>query len=104
MSKLQIAPSILLPLDLVTQTQAILAKKGAGKTNTAVVEAEEMLKRSQQVIIIDPTGAWWGLKSSRDGKSPGFPVYVFGGEHADVPLEEHAGEHIASAIVEHGFS
>ncbi len=33
-----------LPLDAVTQTFGILAVRGAGKTNTAVVMAEEMGK------------------------------------------------------------
>lgn len=102
--KLKISNSLSLPLDFVTQTQAILARKGAGKTNTAVVQAEELLKAGQQVVTIDPTGAWWGLKSSADGKSAGFPVVIFGGEHADAPLEEAAGELIATAIVEQRYS
>lgn len=104
MSKLKISESFGLPLDFVTQTQAILAKKGAGKTNTAVVQTEELLKAHQQVVIVDPTGAWWGLKSSADGKSAGYPVVIFGGEHADVPLEETAGEIVAHAIIEQRFS
>lgn len=102
--KLHIADNLSLPLDFVTQTQAILAKRGVGKSYTASVEAEEMLKAGQQVVIIDPTGAWFGLKSSADGKHEGFPVAIFGGEHADVPLEEGAGEVIAIAIVERRFS
>jgi uncharacterized protein len=89
--KLHISPQLSFPLDFVTQTQAILAKKRVGKSYTAAVEAEELLKAKQQIVIIDPTGAHWGLKSSADGKHPGFPIAVFGGEHADVPLEESAG-------------
>jgi uncharacterized protein len=102
--KLHISPQLSFPLDFVTQTQAILAKKRVGKSYTAAVEAEELLKAKQQIVIIDPTGAHWGLKSSADGKHPGFPIAVFGGEHADVPLEESAGETIAQAIVEQHFS
>jgi hypothetical protein len=45
-----------------------------------------------------------GLKSSADGKHEGFPIAVFGGEHADVPLEETAGETLATALVEQRFS
>ena len=52
------------------------------------------------MCIIDPTGSWHGLKSSADGKSPGLPVYVFGGEYADVPLEPTAGEVVANFVVE----
>lgn len=95
--KLQISKDISLPLDAVTQTFALLAKRGSGKSYTASVMAEEMLKASQQIVALDPTGAWYGLRS-------GFPVVIFGGEHADVPLEESAGEVVARAIVENGFS
>jgi len=94
--KLHISDNLSLPLEAVTQTFAVLAKRGKGKTYCASVMAEEMLKAKQQIVAVDPTGAWWGLRS-------GFPVVVFGGEHADVPLEESAGEVIARAIVEHRF-
>lgn len=104
MTKLRISESLSLPLDFVTQTQAILAKKRVGKSYTAAVQAEELLKAGQQIVAIDPTGAWWGMKSSADGKHAGFPIAIFGGEHGDVPLEEGAGEVIARAIVEQRFS
>lgn len=93
-----------LPADLVTQTAAVLAKKGSGKSYTAAVMAEELLDAGQQVVIIDPTGAHWGLRSSADGKSAGFPIVVVGGDHADLPLEEGAGEILARAVVERRFS
>src|ERR1700689_3590670 len=101
---LHIGKNFSVPLDAVTNTFAILAKRGVGKTYTATVMAEEMLQAGQQVVVIDPVGVWWGLRSSADGKSPGFPIIVFGGEHADVPLEEGSGEVVAGAIIEHGFS
>lgn len=104
MKTLNIAKDLKLPLDAVTQTFAIMAKRGVGKTHTASVMAEEMLKHGQPVIVYDPTSAWWGLKSSADGKEPGYPVVIFGGEHADVPLEENAGEMIATVIVERRLS
>ena len=93
-----------LPIELVTSTQAILARKRSGKSYTASVQAEELLRHKQQIAAIDPTGAWWGLRSSASGEGPGFPVVVFGGDHADVPLEPHAGRMLARALVEHGFS
>jgi hypothetical protein len=93
---LQIAKDLELPLSVVVQTFAILARRGAGKTYTASVLAEEMLEKQQQIIAIDPTGAWWGLKSH-------YPVVVFGGEHADIPLEESAGEVVARSIVENRY-
>jgi hypothetical protein len=97
------SPHFRLPLSIVTATIAILARKGRGKTYTAAVLAEELLEAGQVPVIIDPTGAHWGLKSSADGQKPGYPVVVFGGEHGDLPLEEHAGETIARAVVEQRF-
>jgi hypothetical protein len=101
---LKISDHLSLPVDLVTLTQAIIAKKGAGKSYCASVQAEEMLKARQQIVVLDPTGAWFGIRSSADGKSDGFPVHVIGGEHADVPLEDSAGEIVAEAIIENRFS
>ena len=98
--KLHIADNLSLPLESVTRTFAIMGIRGSGKTHTAVVMVEEMLKAGQPVCIYDPVGAWFGLKTSADGKRPGFPVVIFGGEHQDVPLEESAGEMIARVIVE----
>lgn len=96
-----------LRLDLrtfVTGTQAILAQKGKGKSHLAQVQAEELLAADQQIVAVDPTGAWWGLRSSKNGKKAGYPVVVFGGEHADVELEATAGEVIAEAIATEHFS
>lgn len=95
-AKLHVSESLHLPLDAVTQTFAILAKRGSGKSYTASVMAEEMLKAGQPIVALDPTGGWWGLRS-------GFPIAVLGGEHGDVPLQESAGEVIAQAIVENRF-
>lgn len=102
--KLHISDSLSLPLDFVTSTHAILAKKRSGKSYTAQVLAEELLGAEQQIVALDPTGAWWGLRSSSDGRRPGFPIAVLGGEHGDVPLEATAGEVIANAIVTERFS
>lgn len=101
---LTIAPGMSLPLDAVTQTLAVIARRGAGKTHTAVVLAEEMLSAHLQVVVLDPLGVWWGLRSSFDGKSKGFPVVVFGGDHGDVPLTEHMGAHVADVIVSRTIS
>jgi len=104
MSKLRISDNLTLPLEATTQTFAILAKRGVGKTYTAAVITEELLKADQQIIVADPIGVWWGLRAGADGKSAGLSIVVMGGDHGDVPLEESAGETVATAIVEHGFS
>jgi len=104
MTKLHIAGGLDLALDFVTSTQAILAQKGKGKSYTASVEAEELLEAGQQVVVIDPTDAWWGLRSSADGRSRGYPIVVIGGDHGDLPLEHTAGEVLARAIADQHFS
>jgi hypothetical protein len=103
-SGLNIAPGFKLPLEAVTETFAILAKRGSGKTYTANVMAEEMIGAGHPVVVIDPIGVWWGLRSSADGKKAGLPIAIFGGDHADVPLDENAGEIIADAIISERFS
>jgi len=98
--KLKIARNLALPIDAVTQTFAILAKRGVGKTYAALVLAEELLQADQSVCVIDPIGVCWGLRSSADGRSAGYPIVVMGGDHGDVPLEETAGETIADFLVD----
>lgn len=101
MSKqLQIATDFTLPIEAVTQTFGILAKRGVGKTHTACVMIEEMLEAKLPVAIVDPVGVWWGLRSSKDGKKAGYPIFIFGGEHGDMPLDKSAGKLVADTIVE----
>jgi hypothetical protein len=97
---LDIAPELQLPIDAVTETFGILAKKGAGKSNAAVVMAEEMHAAGVPWVAIDPKGDWWGLRASGDGTGPGLPIVVFGGRHGDVPLEPTAGALIADLVLE----
>lgn len=104
MTGLNIGGGLTLPVDAVTETFAILAKRGSGKTYTAKVLVEELVDAGQQVCVIDPLGVWWGLRSSADGKSDGLPVVIFGGDHFDVQIEETAGRLIADAIVDHSLS
>lgn len=101
---LEIADGLRLPLETVTETISLLAKRGAGKTYTSSVLVEEMLRVGAQVVVVDPMGAWWGLRSSADGKGPGFPITVLGGERGDLPLEHTAGEVVAETLVESGIS
>lgn len=97
---LQLAAGTNLPLATVTGTLAILGIRGSGKTNTAVVLAEELLDQGQQVVVIDPTDVWWGLKSSKDGNAAGYPVVILGGKHGDIPMNAEDGATVADFIVE----
>lgn len=89
-----------LPTALGTQTSAIVGIRGSGKTVTATVVAEELLGRGHQVVVIDPTDVWWGLKSGADGQEEGYPVVIFGGPHGDLPLKPDMGTAIADFAVE----
>jgi hypothetical protein len=101
---LRLGKGFTLPDQAVTQTFGILAKRGAGKSNTAAVMAEEMFEARLPFVVIDPVGAWWGLRSSADGKSAGLPIPIFGGHRGDVPLESSGGELVADLIVEKRLS
>jgi uncharacterized protein len=101
---LHLSKDLGLPVEAVTQTFAILAKRGAGKTYTAAVMVEEMLKAGLQLVVVDPVGVWWGLRSSADGEHEGLPMVIMGGEHGDLPLDVGAGEIIADVVAEEGLS
>ncbi|MEW6212849.1 MAG: DUF87 domain-containing protein [Acidobacteriota bacterium] len=104
MTKLRISSNFSLPIDAVTQTFAVLAKRGVGKSYLAAVIAEEMLKANIHIVIVDPVGVFWGLRASADGRGPGLPIIILGGEHSDVPLEETAGTLIADLTVDERIS
>ncbi|AHG93108.1 protein of unknown function DUF87 (plasmid) [Gemmatirosa kalamazoonensis] len=101
---LRVAANLALPLDTVTGTMAVLGIRGSGKSTTATVIVEELLEHGQQVAVIDPTDVWWGLKSSADGKSPGYPVVILGGRRGDLPLAAGDGATIADFVVESNAS
>lgn len=102
--KLKLATDLNLPLDVVTQTIAMLAKRRAGKSYTMRRLVEQLVKASQQVVLVDPKGDQWGIRSSADGKGPGLPLVIIGGERADVSLEAGAGEIVAKLVVEERVS
>ena len=102
---LELSPTLQLPVDAVTETFAILGKRGGGKTYTASVLVEEMLKAHLRVVVTDPLGVWWGLRAAADGRGPGLGnVIILGGPHGDVPLERAAGELVADLVVDEGLS
>lgn len=104
MKTLRISKEVELPLDVITQTIAILAKRRAGKSYTMRKLVEQLLENSQQVVLVDPKGDQWGLRSSADGKKKGYPIVILGGEHGDAPLEASAGEVVAKLVVEERVS
>ena len=103
-STIRLGKAVELPLDAATETFALLAKRGAGKTYAALKLAEGMLDAHIQVVAIDPVGKWWSLRLAADGKRPGFDIPVFGGHNGDLPLEPGAGKLLADLVVDRRVS
>lgn len=97
---LHLAKDLSFPLDAVTQTFLIVGKRGSGKSNTAARFVEQLHRARLPFVVLDPVDTWWGLKAGREG-GEGLGVYVFGGRHADLPLEAGGGALIADVLCEH---
>lgn len=87
-----------IPEAVLDQHVVALAKTRSGKSSNLRVLFEHLLDEGKPAGVIDPKGDWWGLKSSADGKKAGYPIVIFGGEHADVPITEHSGAHVAELV------
>jgi hypothetical protein len=98
--KLRIAADLTLPGEFVTQAAAVIAKRRAGKSYISRRIAEQLLAVGQQVVIVDPKGDWWGIRTNAAGDGPGYPVIILGGEHGDLPLNVDKGEIVAQMVVE----
>jgi hypothetical protein len=83
---------------------AIIGTSDAGKTWTAKWGVEELLRQRRHTLIWDPLGVWYGLRSSADGKGPGFDIPIFGGPHGDVPITPADGAAIARIITDQRVS
>jgi uncharacterized protein len=88
-----------IPKKALEQHIAVLGKTGSGKSYAVRGAAvEPLLDAGARVCVIDPTGAWHGLRSSASGTRAGYSVVIFGGQHADLPLGGAHGEAIAEVI------
>lgn len=102
--KLHISENLSLPLDWIQLATVVYGARGSGKTSFGRVAAEEATAAGQRFCAIDLKGDWFGLRSSADGKKEGIPVVIFGGEHADVPLEPDAGAFVGETVARLGQS
>lgn len=104
---MKLGPKLRIP-NIATETQGVIGKRGMGKSTYGVICVEELLLQKSQVIVLDPTGGWWGLRadsgSKGDAEFVGFPIPIFGGLHADLPLEETGGSVLADYVVENRLS
>ncbi|MGE0464237.1 MAG: hypothetical protein AB7Q16_22950 [Vicinamibacterales bacterium] len=101
-----LADRLVLPADeAVTQKYGFIGRSGSGKSYGSMKLAELFLCAGAQIIALDWVGIWWSLRLAAGGKAPGFEhVYIFGGEHADVPLEPTSGGLMADLIVDKHIS
>lgn len=75
----------IIPEAALQQHIAVLGKTGSGKTYAAKGIVERLLDQRRQVCVLDPTGAWWGLRLGEDGRRKGYDVVLLGGAHAERP-------------------
>ena len=92
-------PYLPFPPAALDQHLIALGKTRSGKSSKLRVIIEYVLDmHTAPVTIIDFKGDWWGLKSDADGKHAGYPIVIFGGKHADVPLNPRAGKAVAELL------
>lgn len=92
------APKLAIPDEVQKDHIFVAGSTGAGKSNTVRSITEHNLSLERRVCTIDVTGDWWGLKSDRTGTKPGFPVTIFGGDHADIQIDPHMGAPIGEFL------
>ncbi len=73
-------------LSYLDEHRGYIGTSGSGKSTTARVDVEQLLRESRHTVIIDLTGIWYGLRSDRAGDGPGFDIPIFGGRRADPQL------------------
>ena len=94
-----------LPLAALDDRLAIVGTSGSGKTYAAKGLVERLLDRGARVCVVDPLGVWWGLRAAADGSAPApYPVVVFGGRHADVPLAPGMGAALGRLLGGHALA
>lgn len=67
-TRFRISDRLDLPVETMTETIAILAQKGFGKTYAAMKLAEEMITAGGQIVAFDPVGKYNYLGVLRTAK------------------------------------
>lgn len=86
------------PESIISQHAIALGKTGSGKSTALRVIVEHLLDSQVPVCILDPKGDWWGLRASADGRRQGYEIVIFGGDHADVPINRESGAEVGALV------
>lgn len=74
-------------------------------SHTGTLVVEELLDLNSQVVVLDPTGGWWGLRAGANGKKEdGYSIPIFGGNHGDIPIQDSGGAVLAEYVIENRLS
>ncbi|HEX4334656.1 MAG TPA: hypothetical protein VH062_02015 [Polyangiaceae bacterium] len=100
MKTLRISDTFAPPVEWLQLSTVTYGASGSGKSAFGRTLAEEAHAAGMRFVVIDVKGDYYGLKSSADGKREGLPIVVFGGDHADVPLDINAGAVFGETIAQ----
>ncbi|MES2903230.1 MAG: hypothetical protein V4696_03510 [Pseudomonadota bacterium] len=87
-----------IPDEALDDRLAFVGTSGSGKTYGAGGAVERLLESGARVVVVDPLDVWFGLRLTADGKPSKHNVVIFGGAHADIPLNDHAGALIGETV------
>lgn len=87
------------PEAAVAKHIAVLGKTGSGKTFAAKGIVERIARKGGMIVVLDPTGAWWGLGLDQSGTGPSdIRTIVLGGQHGHMPLDPASGAACAELV------
>lgn len=101
---IEIAADLSLDDTAATETLGVVARKGRGKTFLGGKIVEGLHRINCPTTVIDPAGNWWGLTLAANGRDPGLPFVVLGGQHGDLELPPSGGRQLADLVVERSMN
>lgn len=88
-----------IPTEALDDRLGFIGVSGSGKSYTATAAIERILDLGHRVVLVDPLDVSWGLRLMADSKTPSpYKIAIFGGNHGDLPLTEHAGALIGETV------